>query len=287
MDRQMAKRQVALVNAKNESLRKEIGQLTDDAETDRMYTDDLHRRFKEKTWENEKLIAEAKSLPMGKLELEMQLREPLFQIGVDVHTRYLEQAKESLWHVKTWDKRSGDYILQNYEFDSVAIERGNQAAHSGNRMADGSLFVLGKLSRQWATKDVEHKFAKNNSIHSHWRKPLATEFDGKSFRYGAETLEPEQSNIFEDRYHYRPAVYVTMPTKLLEVIDCEATIRTLKSLSDGLDRPLIEKQQVLKNVSTVVDKYPKLPKGEFDTGVDVIRRVDRVKALTEMIVIYD
>ncbi|KAH7360871.1 hypothetical protein BKA65DRAFT_547583 [Rhexocercosporidium sp. MPI-PUGE-AT-0058] len=290
LDRRMAERQAAIANAENESLRKEIGDLTDDAETDRMYTEDLRRRFKEMSRDNEKLVVEAKSAKskiekqaakikeleqevkgrgtkVGKLELELQLKEPLFQ---------------------TWDNKWKDYILKKYQVDSVTIEKGNRAVHGGNGMADGSLFVLSKLTRQWATKDVDLRPVKPNPAATHRRKPLATEFDVKSSGYGVgDSSEQEPPNIFEELYHYRPTVYATMPTKLLEVIDCEATIKTLKSLNEGLDRPLVEKQQALENISIVVEKYLKLPKEDFDTDPDVIRRVDRVKDLTEMIVIYD
>jgi len=74
---------------------------------------------------------------------------------------------------------------------------------------DGSLFFLGKLSRQWATKDTDPGVEKSHATDAHWRKPLATELDVK------------------------------------------------------------------------------LLKDEFDLDADVVRRVERVKALTDMIVRYD
>ncbi|PVH78779.1 hypothetical protein DL98DRAFT_655828 [Cadophora sp. DSE1049] len=310
MDRRAAERDLAVAKADNASLQRHIQELMDDAETDRMYTEDLRRRFKEMTRENEKLAVEAKSTKLktdehddrikdleaelqgqkenvGRLEKEIQLKDPLFQVGADVRTRFLEQAKEAFWHVKTWDKRSGEYVLKKYEVDPATIEKVNQAAHGGNGLADRSLFVLGKLSRPWATKDAEPKVKMPDAAAAHWRKPLTTEFDGKTFGYAADASESEPTNIFEELYHYRPTVYITMPSTMLEAIDCEATIKTLKSLNEGLDRPLVEKQQALENVDILVAKYPKLLKEEFDTDADVVRRVDRVRALTEMIVSYD
>ena len=308
MDRRAAERDLILAKAENESLQKHIRELMDDAETDRTYTEDLRRRFKNLTRENEKLAAEAKSINLktdehasrikelelelksqrekiGRLEKELILKEPLFEVGVAIRTRYLEQAKEAFWHIKTWDKGSSEYVLKKYEVDPTTIEKGNQAAHGGNGMADGSLFVLGKLSRQWATKDIDDRVEEPHD--AHWRKPVVTEFDGNTSRYVAGTTYLEPMNIFEELYHYRPTVYVTMPNKMLEAIDCEATIKTLKSLNEGLDRPLVEKQQALENVDVIVAKYPKLLKDEFDIDADVVRRVERVKALTEMIVTYD
>lgn len=100
-------------------------------------------------------------------------------------------------------------------------------------MADGSLFVLGNLAEDWAAKKFEAKSPKPNK--GRWRKSLATPFDGAQFSDIPDRLAQEPSNIFQELYHYRPYVYVTMPSKLLEAIDCEATIKTLRSLNEGLD----------------------------------------------------
>lgn len=43
----------------------------------------------------------------------------------------------------------------------------------------------------------------------------------------------------------------------------------------------------MEHVSIIVQKYPKLAGKEFDTDTDVVRRLDRAKALTEVIVSYD
>ncbi|KAL2074855.1 hypothetical protein VTL71DRAFT_8634 [Oculimacula yallundae] len=303
MDRRIAETNFAVARGENKVLRKEVQELTDDAETARMYTEDLRRRFKEVVRQNEMLVADvekAKSTAnkhaarikelekekesletkVAKLEIELKVKEPVFQVGVDVRTRYLEQAKESFWHVKTFDKISNEYFLKKYTVDQVAIEKGNQAAYGGNGTADGALFVLGKLSRDWATKETKHE---SNESSPYFNPDLSGGIGG----YGGETSEPEPSNIFEELYHYRPSIYATLPSKMLEVINYEATIKTLKSLNDGLDRPLQEKQQALENISVVLQKYPKLPRDEFDTDAEVSRRVERVKALTEIIVQYD
>ena len=78
-----------------------------------------------------------------------------------------------------------------------------------------------------------------------------------------------------------------MPRKMLEAIDCEATIKTLKSLNEGLDRPLVEKGQALEHINIIVQKYPKLKGEAFDTNLDIVRRLGWVKTLTETIVEYD
>ena len=102
-----------------------------------------------------------------------------------------------------------------------------------------------------------------------------------------------RNNRFGSRQYLRKSL--SLPTNSLRHhakpnsrgYDGEATIKTLKPFKEGLDRPLVEKQQALENVDVIVAKYPKLLKDEFDLDADVVRRVERVKALTDMIVRYD
>lgn len=101
---------------------------------------------------------------------------------------------------------------------------------------DGSLFFLGKLSRQWATKDTDPGVEKSHATDAHWRKPLATELDVNTFGYVAGTTDSDPGNIFEDFYHYRPIVYVTMPSQILEA----TTMKQLSRLSSHLKKDSID-----------------------------------------------
>jgi len=101
MDRRASERDLNLAKADIESLQKHIRELMDDAETDRMYTEDLRARFEDLARENKKLVTEAKSTKVktdehatkvkeleseleiqkekiGRLEKELHLKEPLF-----------------------------------------------------------------------------------------------------------------------------------------------------------------------------------------------------------------
>ena len=93
------------------------------------------------TEENERLKAELVALKatlkgaekrMAKLEKERDLKEPLYQVGVNVRLGCLEKAKEAL--------------LPRYTADSGVIERRNAAAHEGNFRADLSLLMLDVIS---------------------------------------------------------------------------------------------------------------------------------------------
>ncbi|CZT08692.1 uncharacterized protein RAG0_13712 [Rhynchosporium agropyri] len=360
VDRRTAEAQLAIANAERTIMRRDIQEMMDDAETARMYTEDLRQRFEEVVRQNEKLVAEAETAKLkkdqyaikikdleqeaklrgdrysvktqelkdqnirlemkmenmqelkrkmermetktdeveqlkeginimqtnvAKLETELQVKDPLFQVGVDIRTRFLAEAKMSLWHVKTWDKISGEYFLKKHTVDSAIIARGYKAAHGGNGMADGSLFVLNKLSREWATKETKCDSACPSA--NDGEVPDTAGSDETAFEHGLEALKPEKTNIFEELYHFRPCLYATMPSKMLEAIDYEATIKTLILFNEGLDRPLAQKHQALDIIGTVLRKYPGLPREHFDTDADVLSRVNRVKALTEMIILYD
>ncbi|KAF8852475.1 hypothetical protein BDZ45DRAFT_695060 [Acephala macrosclerotiorum] len=68
------------------------------------------------------------------LQLEVHLKEPLFQIGKDVRTRYLEEA------------RSSQLTVARRELDKAAIERGNAAVYNGVSEADAAVLNGGFLT---------------------------------------------------------------------------------------------------------------------------------------------
>jgi hypothetical protein len=134
----------------------------------------------------------------------------------------------------------------------AAIERGNAAAHHGNGEADAALLSL----------------------------------------ITGETSTGALSAVFKNLYRYEPNSYIqsTKPN-IREAIDCQATIRTLKSLNRGNDRPLKERQSVLDNFAIIMEKHQKakMLDGEQDTATreDLERRLATVKEFTAKIVEYD
>ncbi|PVH73550.1 hypothetical protein DL98DRAFT_538267 [Cadophora sp. DSE1049] len=97
------------------------------------------------TEENERLKAEilklknslkVKEKQIAKLEKDRDVKEPLYQVGVDVRLACLEKAKEA--------------VIAHYNADPDIIKKRNAAVHEGNWKADVSLFLLQIIScRYW------------------------------------------------------------------------------------------------------------------------------------------
>jgi hypothetical protein len=87
--------------------------------------------------------------------------------------------------------------------DNIYVERGNMAAHEARGVADMMVLLRNRIS-----ENKYHTFA----------------------------------TVFETLYRPKPAVYKTLPNKLKEAIDCEASIRTLRPLKEGMNRPWLERQ---------------------------------------------
>jgi len=135
----------------------------------------------------------------------------------------------------------------------MSLEIGNLAAHGGYGVTDAALFLEGHLSPKQHT-----------------------------------TLSP----VYQTLYHYEPAESINLPRSVQDAIDCEATIRTLQSLNEGLDRPLKERQIALENATIIREKYSKISwdveaVATFDTDPGVVFRLTQVKELTHKIVEYD
>jgi cell division protein FtsB len=133
--------------------------------------------------------------------------------------------------------------------DKIRIENGNIAAHGGNGKADAALFQRDVLSKK------------------------------------------EQSTywvVFKALYTTSPDVYGALSPKYLEVIDHEATIRTLKVLNGSLDRPLKERMLALGEIDILKGLHVKMDDDvKFDADQEVDRRLGLVREWTQKIVEYD
>lgn len=133
--------------------------------------------------------------------------------------------------------------------DKVRIENGNIAAHGGNGKADAALFQGDFLSKKERS--------------TYWV-------------------------VFKALYTTSPDVYGSLSPKYLEVIDHEATIRTLKVLNGSLDRPLKERMLALGEIDILKGLHVKLDNdAKFDADQDVDRRLGLVSEWTQKIVEYD
>jgi hypothetical protein len=192
---------------------------------------------------------EAAKVRIEELDEENKDREPLYEIGKDVRLRFLEQAREPI-------------LFTNYgKLDLAAIERGNEAAHSGNGIADAALL-----------SQIPHTLNRNKA-HQH---------------------AVEREKTFKSLYLLEPDTYMqTTATnwKLREAIDQQATIRTVRSLNQGVDRPLKEKQSAMDAFEIIKMKYQKakVEGGELNESEEkeVDRRLAVLQEFTKTIVEYD
>lgn len=88
---------------------------------------------------------------------------------------------------------------------------------------------------------------------------------------------------FTEVYRYTPEEYSLQSRKLLQVINCEGTLRTLNVINDG-NRPIVLKQLVLDQIDILKDKSARVSKEDFDADEEVQRRVIRVTELTKQII---
>lgn len=133
------------------------------------------------------------------------------------------------------------------DLDNSTIEKGNEAVHHAMGEVDAILFQGNLISAQ----------AKNR---------LTTPF--------------------MELYKLIPEDYDSRSKKMSQVINCEATIRTLNVLNEG-NRPITQRQQALDQIEILHNKYAKLSKESFEADEDVGSRVDRLIALTSEIVEED
>jgi hypothetical protein len=133
------------------------------------------------------------------------------------------------------------------KLDISSIEKGNEAAHHAMGEVDAILFQGDILSAQ----------AKNRL-----------------------TIP------FTELYKSSPKDYSSMSKKMSQVINCEATIRTLNVLNEG-NRPLAQRQQALDQIEILHNKYAKLSKERFEADEDVSWRISRLIVLTSEIVEED
>lgn len=133
------------------------------------------------------------------------------------------------------------------KLDVTCIERGNEAAHGAMGQADAILF--------------------HGDI-------LSAEARGRL------------SVPFTEVYRSKPGDYSSLSPKMKQVIDCEATIRTLNVLNEG-SRPITQRQHALDQIHILQKKYAKSSKKSFETDEDVKLRLERLIALTKEIVEED
>jgi hypothetical protein len=177
-----------------------------------------------------------------RLEKEKKDREPLYEVGKNIRSRFLEQARET---ILCDDRRSLDVAI---------IEQGNVAAHSGNSAADAALvFQMPNLP------NAHHK-------------------------------------VFTELYIASPAEYtlghtVSRNPKMREAVDLWATIRTVKSLNQGVDRPLKEKQSAMDAFEIITAKYltAEMERRKLSNNeeMEVDKRLAVLKEFTKIIVEYD
>jgi hypothetical protein len=131
----------------------------------------------------------------------------------------------------------------------IRIENGNIAAHGGNGTADAALFHGDFLSKKERSTYLV---------------------------------------VFKALYTTSPDVYGALSPKYLEVIDHEATIRTLKVLNSSLDRPLKWRMLALGEIDILKGLHVKIDnKAKFDADEEVDRRLGLVREWTQKIVEYD
>jgi hypothetical protein len=97
------------------------------------------------------------------------------------------------------------------------------------------------------------------------------------------TVKTSVTMPFTELYRSTPGDYSSQPRKMLQVINCEGTLRTLNVLNER-SRPLALKQLVLDQIDILKDKYGKLSQESFEADEDVKRRVTRVIELTKEII---
>jgi hypothetical protein len=138
--------------------------------------------------------------------------------------------------------------------DMAIIEQGNGAAHSGNSAADAAL-----LSQ---TPNLRNSYQK----------------------------------VFTELYVTDPAVYIqgymiSSNPKLRETIDLWATILAVKSVNQGVDRPLKEVQSAMDAFEIILRKYMAAEMEQRQLSPNEEMEVDRqlavLKEFTKIIVEYD
>lgn len=104
-------------------------------------------------------------------------------------------------------------------------------------------------------------------------------------------IEPELklglSEVFMSLYRSDPMSYGTWSPYMLDAIDHEVTIRMLRTVNDGLNRPLSERLWALEHIEYIRQKFQKKDRIEFEADSDVTRRLLLVKELVEKIVSVD
>jgi hypothetical protein len=192
---------------------------------------------------------EAAKVRIEELEKEKQEREPLYEIGKDIRLRFLEQARESV------------LFTDHAKLNLATIERGNEAAHSGNGVAVAA--IISQISHTANCNKLHHSAA-------------------------------ERRKIFISLYLLEHGTYMqTTATnrKLREAINLQATIRTIRSLNQGVDRPLKEKQSAMDAFEIIRMKYDKASAEETELNEseekEVIRRLGVLREFTKTIVEYD
>jgi hypothetical protein len=141
------------------------------------------------------------------------------------------------------------FNVHNSKLNQELIKRGNAAAHHGMGSVDATLFQGDILSNTW-------KAVKRNFI-----------------------------IVFNGLYRSKPANYGSMPSKKMEALDCEATIRTLVVVSN--QRLVNTRLVAMEHLDFIKAKYEKLTGEAFEEDKDVAWRLDRLKELTEDIVESD
>jgi hypothetical protein len=141
------------------------------------------------------------------------------------------------------------FNVHSSKLNQELIKSGNAAAHHGIGSVDASLFQGDILCNV-------PKAAKQNFIRT-----------------------------FNDLYKSEPANHGSMPSKMVEAIDCEATIRTLVVVSN--QRLVKTRQVAMEDLDFIKAKYGKLTREAFGEDKDVVWRLGRLKELTEDIVESD
>lgn len=180
--------------------------------------------------------------------------QPLYQVGRDIRRRFLELAREQ---VLFEDRKN---------LSAWTIEEGNGAAHAGDGIADAALVcrIPESIIDGWD-----------------WQATPNAEFHSLN-------------EVFESLYHSAPATYLQRTAKnpmLREAIDLQATIRTVKSLNNGVDRPLKEKQSAMDAFELIMKRYNRAMQDgrelTEDEDMEVWRRLKALREFTKVIVEYD
>ncbi|KAL3419387.1 hypothetical protein PVAG01_09609 [Phlyctema vagabunda] len=91
------------------------------------------------------------------------------------------------------------------------------------------------------------------------------------------------SSVFKNLYKQNPMDYGSWPQKILDAIDCEATIRTTLSIKRQLGS-MPQRLQASEQMDELWRKFEALDFDTFEKNRDVQWRLDRLKLLTEEIV---